>query len=224
MKTIQGPIFRAIVAIVVGVLLIKYRVDTLHWLTVAIGGLFFLSGAVSCLAYWHERRRVQKLMAAYQSGEGERPRMPFVPIVGVGSLILGGILATMADTFISGVAIVLAVILILGALSQLVNLGQARRYNRISWFYWVLPLITLLVGIFILVKPMETMATPLLIIGWCMAFYGVVEALNALKIYSMRRAFEKAEEARIVQGMQMAADVEDAQIVEDESDSKEQKA
>lgn len=221
MKVIQGSLFRAIVAIVVGVLLIKYRMDALHWLTVAVGGLFFLSGAVSCLVYWHERRRARKLMEAYQNGEGERPRMPFLPIVGVGSLILGGILATMADTFNNGVAYVLAGILILGALNQLINLGQARRYNSFAWFYWVLPLVTLLVGFFILVKPMEALATPLLVIGWCMAFYGVVEALNALKLHHMRRAYEKAEEARIVKGMQMAGDVEDAEIVE-ESEAKDE--
>lgn len=216
MKAIQGPVFRAIVAIVVGALLIKYRLDTLHWLTVAIGGLFALSGVVSCLAYWVERRRALKAMEQYvDDGTMAKPHVPFFPIVGVGSLILGLILACMPDTFINGVATVLSVILILGALNQLINLGQALRYSRIPWLYWLFPLVTLIIGIFILVKPMESMATPLLIIGWCMIFYGVVELLNALKIYQLRRAFEKMEDARIAQTMTLTAGEEDATVVEE---------
>lgn len=216
MKTIQGPILRAIVSIIGGILLVEYRMDTLHWLTVAIGGLFFLSGAVSCINYWLERKRVQKALTTFEANDTQiRPRMPFVPIVGIGSLILGGILAAMPDTFLSGVAIVLAAILILGALNQLIALGQARRYSSLPLFFWVLPLITLSVGIFILVKPMETMATPLLLIGWCMIFYGIVECLNAVKIYKMRRAYEKAEEARIIEGQKMMNDAEDAEVIEE---------
>lgn len=216
MKTFQGSFLRAIVSIIGGILLVEYRMDTLHWLTVAIGGLFFLSGAVSCIHYWLERKRVQKALSTYEpDGTQIRPKMPFVPIVGVGSLILGGILAAMPDTFLSGVAIVLAAILILGALNQLIALGQARQYSTIPAFFWLLPLVTLCVGVFILVKPMETMATPLLIIGWCMMFYGVVECLNAIKIYKIRRAFEKAEEARISEGQKMINDTEDAVIIEE---------
>lgn len=216
MKAIQGPVFRAIVAIVVGALLIKFRVDTLHWLTVAIGGLFALSGIVSCLAYWRERHRALKAMEQYvDDGTMVRPRVPFFPIVGVGSIILGLILACMTDSFISGVATVLSVILILGALNQLISLGQARRFSTIPLLYWLFPLVTLAIGMFILVKPMESMATPLLIIGWCMVFYGIVELLNAIKIHQMRRVFEKAEEARIQTVSQTTANAEDAEIVEE---------
>lgn len=216
MKAIQGSVFRAIVAIVVGALLIKYRLDTLHWLTVAIGGLFALSGAVSCLAYWRERRRALKAMAQYvDDGTMAKPHVPFVPIVGVGSLILGVILACMADTFISGVATVLSVILILGAINQLISLVQGYRYSRIPLLYWLFPLLTLLVGVFVLVKPMESMATPLLIIGWCMIFYGVVELLNALKLRQARRAFEKNEEERIRETMQKTAEEAEATIIEE---------
>lgn len=219
MKAIQGPLFRAIVAIVVGALLIKYREQTLHWMTVAIGALFFLSGAISCISYWMSRNRTLQAMDQYQAdGTIEKPRMPIFPIVGVGSLILGGILTFMPDTFISGVAIILSAILILGALNQLVSLGQARRYSRIPVLYWVFPLVTLVVGILVLVDPKGMFSAPLFVIGWCMVFYGVVECLNALKIFQMRRTYEKAEEARIVQGMNMTAggDVEDAVIVEEE--------
>lgn len=221
MKALQGPIFRAIVAIVVGALLIKFRNDTLHWLTVAVGALFFASGVVSCLGYLLERRRVQQAMQADACADTDapRPRMPFFPIVGVGSGILGAILMCMPDSFIESVAIVLSVILALGALGQLITLGQARRYAAFPLIFWLFPLITLTVAVIILVNPKDAMTMPLLVIGWCMIFYGVVEAVNALKVHQLRRAFERAEEQRIAAATQ-SADSEEAEILEEGESTK----
>lgn len=47
MKVIHSSIFRAVCAIIVGVLLIQYREQTVTWITIAIGVLFFLSGVIS---------------------------------------------------------------------------------------------------------------------------------------------------------------------------------
>lgn len=218
MKAIHGPIFRAIVALAVGALLIKYRQDALHWMTVAIGALFFLSGAVSCVSYWLERKRMQKIIDSYSADSGlPRPRMPFLPIVGLGSLILGIILTFIPDTFITSVAYILSAILILGGMNQLISLGQARRYSSIPLFYWLLPLITLIVGLYILIHPISTMSAPFVVIGWCMIFYGVVELLDAIKIFQLRRAFEKTEESKLRETMQQAPDdIEDAVIIDEE--------
>ena len=51
MKVIQSSVVRALVAIVVGVMLILYRMATLEWMVIITGALFFLSGSLSCLAY-----------------------------------------------------------------------------------------------------------------------------------------------------------------------------
>ena len=37
MKTVQTAFIRAIIAVVVGLLLIKYREDTVTWITIIIG-------------------------------------------------------------------------------------------------------------------------------------------------------------------------------------------
>jgi hypothetical protein len=60
MRIIQSSLFRAIVAIAVGVLLVKYREDTMKWLTIVIGLLFFLSGAITLIVYYYERQRLQR--------------------------------------------------------------------------------------------------------------------------------------------------------------------
>ena len=80
-------------------------------------------------------------------------------------------------------------------------------------FYWILPLVTLVVALLIIIKPLDALSSPLLIIGWCMVFYGVVEVLNVLKIHQVRRAYEHAEEAKIVNGVRMDDNIEDAEII-----------
>ena len=47
MKVIHSSFFRAICAIIVGALLIQYREQTVTWITIAVGVLFFLSGVIS---------------------------------------------------------------------------------------------------------------------------------------------------------------------------------
>lgn len=211
MKVIQSSVVRAFVAIVVGVMLILYRKATLEWMVIITGALFFLSGCLSCLAYyWGRRKAIRTAQVIDEEGRVVGPHTPPLPIAGVGSVLLGLILMMMTGSFIRGVAYVLAAILILGALNQLVTLGGARRYARIPVFYWLLPTVTLVVGAVILLKPVETMASPLLIIGWCMVYYGVAEALNSLKVYQLQRQFRKDEEASIVVGEpQETSDEED---------------
>ena len=56
MKVIQSSLFRALCAIIVGALLIQYREQTVTWITIAIGVLFFLSGVFSLLSYMSAKR------------------------------------------------------------------------------------------------------------------------------------------------------------------------
>ena len=118
MKALQSYIFRAISAIVVGALLVKYREETVTWLTILIGVIFFVSGVISCIAYISARRTANGTEIFDAQGQRITPSMPSFPLVGIGSIILGGVLALSPDTFTSGLMYVLAIILILGALGQ----------------------------------------------------------------------------------------------------------
>ena len=82
MRIVQSSIVRALVAFAVGVLLVKFREDMLRWLTMVIGLLFTASGVISGVAYYVERRRIQKANAI-SPDMAEKPRLPFFPIVGV---------------------------------------------------------------------------------------------------------------------------------------------
>lgn len=196
MKVFQSSIFRALCAIVVGALLVKYREQTVTWITIAIGVIFFVSGVISTVAYLSAKRQATKEDVEIYDAKGNRltrPVPPF-PIVGIGSIILGAWLALFPNSFVNGLMFVLAGMLILGALNLFFNLAAATRFSSIGCLWWVLPVAIFLVGITALVKPSTIASAPLFIIGWGMMAYGMVDLVNTIKIHRCRKAFEKAQQ------------------------------
>ncbi len=114
MKVLQSSFFRAVCAVIVGVLLIKYSDDTVRWITILIGVLFFLSGVISCAAYFGAKRHADDVQVFDANGNQVAGSRPVFPIVGLGSVILGIILALMPSTFVTGLMYIFAAILILG--------------------------------------------------------------------------------------------------------------
>ena len=197
MKVIHSSIFRAVCAIIVGVLLIQYREQTVTWITVAIGVLFFLSGVISLASYWAAKRNAEKTQGQILSDSNGKPimgMMPKFPLVSVGSLILGLLLALMPQVFIAWLMFILAFILILGALTQFVNLASAAKMGRVGILFWLFPSVLLLLGLLTIIKPSAIASAPLLIIGWGMLIYGVVELLNAFKISNNKRIWLKNQQ------------------------------
>ena len=219
MKVLQISAIRAIIVLVTGFLLVKYREETMTWMTITVGILFLLSGLVSCIAYYFEKEKVAKKTAKTEQQEGQKEenlKSPSFPIAGVGSIALGIILAVMPNTFITWVVYILAALLILGAVNQFMNLARSRQYARVPVYMWLFPTVILVVAILLISKPMEAAALPLLVIGWAFMYYGVLEFALIIRMYLVRRAFEKAEDAKIVTGNKLVTDnIEDAEIVEE---------
>ena len=244
MKNLLNSLVRAVMALVVGALIIKFREETVHWLTIVIGALFFVTGLISVVL---NRQRPTPLPlpvregSDYSQGDGVQAAGHSTPlphregqgggsatggsasgggsllasVVGFGSIILGVILALMPTTFITGLQYVLAAMLVLGAVNQFVNLAQASRWCHVGWFYWLLPVVVLLVAIFMIWRPVETAAAPLFIIGWCMLLYGMAELLGALMLWKARRIVRQMErDAEQQMQSQQAITVSDAEVVE----------
>ena len=183
MKILRSSVFRAICAIITGILLINNPDSTVRWITIAIGVMFLGSGVISCATYLNARKNA--VGAEIYDAEGRliaSPRPPF-PLVGIGSILLGLILAVIPGTFVKSLMYVLGVLIILGAVNQFIALAGARRVFRVPAWFWICPSVILITGIFVIIKPMESAELPLLIIGWCLLFYGVTECVNAVKIY-----------------------------------------
>ena len=220
MKVLQISAIRAIIVLVTGFLLVRYREETMTWMTITVGILFLLSGLVSCIAYYFEKEKVAKNTAKAEQQEGQQEeenlKSPSFPIAGVGSIVLGIILAVMPNTFITWVVYILAALLILGAVNQFMNLARSRQYARVPAYMWLFPTVILAIAILLISKPIETAQLPLLVLGWAFMYYGVLEFILIIRMYLVRKSYEKAEEAKIVTGDKLVTDnIEDAEVVEE---------
>lgn len=219
MKVLQISAIRAIIVLVTGFLLVRYREETMTWMTITVGILFLLSGLVSCIAYYFEKEKVARKTAKAEQQEGQQEenlKSPSFPIAGVGSIALGIILAVMPNTFITWVVYILAALLILGAVNQFMNLARSRQYARVPVYMWLFPTVILAIAILLISKPIETAQLPLLVMGWAFMYYGVLEFILIIRMYLVRKSYEKAEEAKIVTGDKLVTDnIEDAEIVEE---------
>ena len=194
MKILQSSIFRAICAIAVGIMLIKYPDNTVTWITVAIGILFLLSGVISMAIYYNAIKHVAEYKITDENGQVIAGDRPTFPIVGLGSIILGLILAITPTVFITALMYIIGAILVLGAVNQFMALARARRLGSIGFGYWIFPSVILLTGLYVMIKPMSPASIAMTILGWCSLLYGITEIINSLKIHSNRRKAEKAQE------------------------------
>lgn len=220
MKVLQISAIRAIIVLVTGFLLVRYREETMTWMTITVGILFLLSGLVSCIAYYFEKEKVAKKTATSEQQEGQQEeenlKSPSFPIAGVGSIALGIILAVMPNTFITWVVYILAALLILGAVNQFMNLARSHQYARVPVYMWLFPTVILAIAILLISKPIETAQLPLLVLGWAFMYYGVLEFILIIRMYLVRKSYEKAEDAKIVTGDKLVTDnIEDAEVVEE---------
>ena len=220
MKVLQISAIRAIIVLVTGFLLVRYREETMTWMTITVGILFLLSGLVSCMVYYFEKEKVAKKTAKAEQQEGQQEeenlKSPSFPIAGVGSIALGIILAVMPNTFITWVVYILAALLILGAVNQFMNLARSRQYARVPVYMWLFPTVILAIAILLISKPIETAQLPLLVLGWAFMYYGVLEFILIIRMYLVRKSYEKAEDAKVVTGDKLVTDnIEDAEVVEE---------
>ena len=208
MKVLQISAVRAIIVLVTGFLLVKYREDTMTWMTITVGVLFLISGLVACMVYYFEKEKVAKktAKAALQEGQQEEEdlKSPSFPIAGVGSIVLGIILAVMPNTFTTWMVYIL--------------FARSRQYARVPVYMWVFPTISMVVAILLISRPIETDALffTLKVIGWAFMYYGVLEFVLIIRMYLVRKAYDKAEAAKVVTGDKMVTDgIEDAEVVEE---------
>jgi len=210
MKFFQSYVFRAMCAIVMGLLLIQFPDDTMVGITIAIGVLFLLSGIVSIASYMSARKHTAEYEVYDAQGRLVAGGKPTFPLVGIGSVLLGVILAVMPKVFVSWLMYILGFALVMAALAQLVAFFSARRIPVVGWGFAVCPLALLLAGLFVIFYPLQSASAPLLILGWCLLLYGVTEYVNETKYYlNRRRAKRKAE--REAAGEPMAD--EDQQLI-----------
>lgn len=193
MKIVQSSFFRAICSIIIGVLLLRYKDQTVTWITLAIGVMFLLSGVFSTLAYLNARKNTSEYNITDAEGNIISRGKPTFPLVGIGSIILGVMLVTSPSVFVKILMYIMGGILILGSLNQFMSLYTAHRWGKMSWGFWVAPSLILLSGLYVMFQPMDAAVLPMTIIGWSCLLYGASEVVNATKINLKKRGMDKAD-------------------------------
>lgn len=187
MKILQSSIFRAICAIIIGILLIKYPDKTITGITICIGILFLLPGVFSIAVYLSAKKNTKQEQILDVNGKTISGERPSFPIVGLGSVILGFFLALMPNTFISLLMYLLGSMIVLGAISQFIVLVNMKKIGDVSWAFYLAPSIVLITGLFVLLFPIESASLPLILIGSCCIIYGISECINTYKNYKFKK-------------------------------------
>ena len=222
MKILTYSIFRALCAIAVGALLVKFREQMVEWMTIAIGVLFLISGAIAMIASMSKKKvnpnhnnnendsEVVPVNVDVEKETSNRAGWGWGSFVGMGCMILGLILTLMPRTFVDFLVYIISAFLIIGAIQQFATLAVARRNGSVGFFYWVMPTILFILGCIALFKPTVFASAPLFFIGWFLIIYGIVECINALKARSNRKQAEK------FYNINQKPDFSDAEVVEAE--------
>ncbi|MCD7713901.1 MAG: DUF308 domain-containing protein, partial [Prevotella sp.] len=196
-----STLFRAVVAVVAGVLMVMYPSDIARWFTILFGVLFFISGFVSIVWYYVMLRRYNRAMLAAASNteaekESELPQVhkPAIPIVGIGCALLGLILALMPETVNDLLVYVFAVIIILGAISEFIALisvhialndckktASSPVAARPAYGYYILPALLLIFGIVALIYGKGLLSVPYICLGIAFIVYGLSEVISLIK-------------------------------------------
>ncbi|MCR4603903.1 MAG: DUF308 domain-containing protein [Prevotella sp.] len=196
MKLFRISIIRAIAALVVGVLLLKYDSAVLKGLTIALGVMFLIAGVVS-LVGWVNTRRKSVDFRVYDNGEesgAAESTQPMFPIAGLGSLLLGLILAlTRSDDYLEWAMYLVGGVLVLAALNMLMNLNAARKMEPVAGWMWIVPLLIVVASVLAMLKGLVPAATCTMILGITALVYAVFELVYSFVFSGIRKRYEKTQ-------------------------------
>lgn len=197
MKILSSYIFRALCAMLIGFLLVSNPEQMTTLLVQVIGGLFTLSGVMAIIGYFvsnhQHRNRVRKALETGAEAPTQSGLVPMFPVVGIGSLAFGIFLLLMPVQFVNILMYVLGVLLILAGFMQCWSLIRYRRMVPLTWSVFVLPLLILGAGIYVVCQPQEGASIPFTILGIACICYGVTEFFNGMRLHRYQKRMAKAE-------------------------------
>lgn len=168
MRRTNIGILRGVLAIILGVVLVMWPEAAIIYMIMLIGACFLLPGIYSIVGYFLRNKE-------------NEVTSPMFPLDGLGSLLLGAWLLIMPHFFVNILMYLLGAVLVLAGIQQIATLIRARKWSIVPYGFYVLPSLILLVGILILVYPMDVMANTLTVFGVATLFYGVNELINWYK-------------------------------------------
>lgn len=192
----KGTFTRAILAIVVGAVLVIWPDVALRYIIMFIGAMFLMTGLVAFIVSNKNR---------------EEHRRSLVPFSGIGSMALGLLLLCLPSFFMTIFMFVLGFMLVVAAIGQFVALTVARQYGMISPVSYLFPVLILVAGIVVLFDPFASAESVFILFGITAIFYGITDLINQSVIRKIRK---NAEEQERIEKMETEPEVEDAEFEE----------
>lgn len=159
-------IFRAIIAILTGLILVIYPQMALSLIIYALGAMLIISSAASVIDY------------------GKRKTASYTPplsimIGSVVSLLVGVILVLSPLFFVSFLLTLLSLLLLLGAIWQIGILLQFKRSGVIvSLYRFIIPVILFLLGVSMIAAPIDSAKTITTMFGYGTIIFGIYEIIS----------------------------------------------
>lgn len=165
----KGGIYRAVLAILLGLALLIWPADALKYVVMLIGIVFLAIGIIAFIISSRNREEHQR---------------SFAPLSGIGSVILGLLLVCLPSTFATVFMFLLGFILVVAAVGQFVTLAAARQFGRIAPVSFLFPVLILIVGICDFIRSFQFRPKACFILFGitCRFFMAVTDLLNQYSI------------------------------------------
>ena len=201
MKLFRYSIIRALAAAVAGILLLKYKGVTLKGLTIGLGLMFLVAG-IAAIVSWINLRRQKMTQKSTLEGT-------ILPIVGIGSFILGLVLSLMlTHEFDIWSLYIVGSSLIVGCLNQVMNLSAGKKFGQVPDWLWIAPMLIIVASVVAMLKGLIPPETPTKILGIAALVYAVVDIIYSLLLNNLRSNYEQTQEQ-----VRRAVNGRDTQIV-----------
>ena len=168
-----GGFLRAVAAIAIGVVMVVSRTDAMVLAVRIIAAFLLASGIVSLLVGYKDRKNNQ------------------MPLMGVNGAvdILVALLIFLFPGFVAGLIVYLIGFALLGfGIFQLIALVSANKVMKVGVMAFVLPVLVLLAGAFLLARPTFIGTAVGTVAGIALIVYGVSELLSSWK---MKKAMDE---------------------------------
>ena len=201
MKVVNSYIFRSICSLLVGILLVANPEQMSELLVQLMGGLFAFSGLVSLINYlliYFSKKVVVK---------------PMFPVVGVGSLLFGLMLGFFPSLFIAYLMFMLGILLVLAGINQIWTQFSFRSMVPFRWYSFIMALLILGAGLFVLFKPLATAALPFVVLGYTFVVYGVAELVAGVRWRKYERMHRNLNDP-----LPPVDEIPEAEVVEEHKD------
>lgn len=156
------PLFGAIGAIAVGLILMLFPNEAGNYFVILIGLLFMLPSCIGIVGYFRLPSELR----------------PFFPLGSVGGMLFGFLLMVMPGFFADFLTFVLGFMVLMGGVQQIASLTMARQWGTVPLTMYIIPMLIIVAGLVAVFNPMGTRSAAFILIGACCVVYGLSSIFN----------------------------------------------